>query len=266
MLLTRSQIIKSFVGEQCTGNAHQIIEMPETEFDENLERLCELSWELGPTILVILDINSMYSGSRITAKFIHNGQPVAFCGSGLLATMHYLELERGVQFDEESKIRFEVNGQDVYLGKKNDQYFLSLNADFQAMPFDLQEVEAVLGVKVVSAEELPSGYIIAEIECAERLAKLTPDLETIKLRFKPSLIVTAPGSEKISEDYAMRYFAPQYGNPEDAATGSANAYLMKYWRDKLNKNELVGRQLSAEGGLFYGSVDGSKVTLSGITQ
>lgn len=79
----------------------------------------------------------------------------------------------------------------------------------------------------------------------------------------PALIVTALGGTSVNEDYVMRYFAPQFGNSEDMATGSANAYLMKYWQLKLNKKRLSGRQLSKAGALFYGVVHGDTVTLSG---
>ena len=45
----------------------------------------------------------------------------------------------------------------------------------------------------------------------------------------------------------FRYFAPQYGSPEDAATGSAAVQLAAFWSPRLARERFTAVQLSPEG-------------------
>ncbi|WOH37427.1 PhzF family phenazine biosynthesis protein [Thalassotalea fonticola] len=62
-----------------------------------------------------------------------------------------------------------------------------------------------------------------------------------------AIIVTAKGNKS---DYVLRFFAPSIGIDEDAATGSAQCSLAKYWVEKLNKDILQVEQLSSRKGTF----------------
>jgi predicted PhzF superfamily epimerase YddE/YHI9 len=46
----------------------------------------------------------------------------------------------------------------------------------------------------------------------------------------------------------LRYFAPQYGVPEDTATGSALRVLAEYWSPRFTR--LTAEQCSPAGGLL----------------
>jgi predicted PhzF superfamily epimerase YddE/YHI9 len=58
-------------------------------------------------------------------------------------------------------------------------------------------------------------------------------------------------------------FAPAVGVPEDPVTGSAHCGLGPYWASRLGKEELVGYQASARGGMVRVRVDGDRVHLGG---
>lgn len=82
-------------------------------------------------------------------------------------------------------------------------------------------------------------------------------IEREKLR---GVIVTAQGSEY---DFVSRFFAPGSGIPEDPVTGSAHTSLAPYWGERLGRNELVGYQASARGGVVQVSSSGDRVYLKG---
>jgi PhzF family phenazine biosynthesis protein len=93
---------------------------------------------------------------------------------------------------------------------------------------------------------------------------VVPDYDAIaaitereKLR---GVIVTAQGSEY---DFISRFFAPGSGIPEDPVTGSAHTSLAPYWGERLGRNELVGYQASARGGVVQVTSAGDRVHLKG---
>ena len=74
------------------------------------------------------------------------------------------------------------------------------------------------------------------------------------------MIVTAPGS---AYDFVSRFFAPASGIPEDPVTGSAHTSLAPYWAERLGRDELVGYQASARGGVVQVVPSGDRVYLKG---
>lgn len=74
------------------------------------------------------------------------------------------------------------------------------------------------------------------------------------------VIVTAPGTEY---DFVSRFFAPGSGIPEDPVTGSAHTSLAPYWAGRLGRDDLVGYQASARGGVVQVSSAGDRVYLKG---
>ncbi|GAA1592549.1 MULTISPECIES: PhzF family phenazine biosynthesis protein [Kribbella] len=74
------------------------------------------------------------------------------------------------------------------------------------------------------------------------------------------VIVTASSSEY---DFVSRFFAPGSGIPEDPVTGSAHTSLAPYWASRLGRDELVGYQASARGGVVRVVPAGDRVYLKG---
>lgn len=257
-----NSLIRSFVAENCDGNAHKFIEL----MDYTDEAFRQLSLSASPTILVALNHSSLPLKTDIQVAFYHNGKQVQFCGSGLLAVAHYLDQHLGIDLNSRNAFYVNIHGHEIKLGMSESRYFISTDIQLRDRAVDSSNWQTLIGYAVLHAAMLEQGYVIIELESASNVAQLQPNLEHLRADKHPAVIVTAPAYGDAEEDYVMRYFAPQFGNPEDAATGSANLYLMKYWQNKLNKNDLVGRQLSKEGGLFYGDIRGSRVTLSGFTR
>ena len=74
------------------------------------------------------------------------------------------------------------------------------------------------------------------------------------------MIVTAPGD---NSDFVSRFFAPAVGVDEDPVTGSAHCTLIPYWAERLGKNELFARQVSARGGELFCELAGDRVKIGG---
>ncbi|PIE41365.1 MAG: hypothetical protein CSA49_03690 [Gammaproteobacteria bacterium] len=82
-------------------------------------------------------------------------------------------------------------------------------------------------------------------------------MQTLDLR---GVVVSAPGDDV---DFVSRCFFPKLGINEDPVTGSAHCELAPYWAKQLNRNKLVGRQLSKRTGMIHCEVTGDKVILQG---
>jgi PhzF family phenazine biosynthesis protein len=74
-------------------------------------------------------------------------------------------------------------------------------------------------------------------------------------------MVTAPGQGDV--DYVVRFFPPSVGIVEDPATGSIHCTLAPYWADRLRKQRLHARQLSARGGEMWTELAGERVKIAG---
>jgi predicted PhzF superfamily epimerase YddE/YHI9 len=104
-------------------------------------------------------------------------------------------------------------------------------------------------------------YLI-EVDSARRLRTLAPDLEGIASVGGRGVIVTSV-SDVPAYDFLYRYFAPNAGVPEDAATGSVQCALAPYWATRLRKSRLASYQASPRGGELWSAPAGPRVKILG---
>ncbi len=120
-------------------------------------------------------------------------------------------------------------------------------------------LEEALGVKVL--ETYMSRDLLAVLETENAVRELKPDFELLeRIPEALGLIVTARGTDC---DFVSRYFAPGIGINEDPVTGSSHTNLIPFWSRRLNKKELVAKQLSRRGGTLYCHDGGERVYISG---
>ena len=74
------------------------------------------------------------------------------------------------------------------------------------------------------------------------------------------VIVTSVGE---NHDFVSRFFAPKFGIPEDPVTGGAHCELIPYWSKRLNKKDMIAKQLSRRGGVIHCSYLGDRVNIGG---
>ena len=179
-------------------------------------------------------------------------RPVGFCGHGALAAafVAFAELE-----PDANELRFANHGQH-WLARRRGSL---TRADPVGLVFPRpaigrcsppEFVAACLAAQPVAAARVgdAQGYLIAELSDVAELATLQPDFALLAGATMRALIVTAADPGVGGHAFAFRYFAPQYGPPEDAATGSAAVQLAAYWQPRLGAGHLEARQLSPQGG------------------
>jgi predicted PhzF superfamily epimerase YddE/YHI9 len=74
------------------------------------------------------------------------------------------------------------------------------------------------------------------------------------------VIVTAKGADA---DFVSRLFAPRIGIAEDPVTGATHCSLIPYWAQRLGREKLYARQLSARGGELFCELAGNRVKIGG---
>ena len=101
---------------------------------------------------------------------------------------------------------------------------------------------------------------LIELASREQVEAISPDI-TAMIPGDDDVTVTAPGGENY--DFVSRFFSPGEAVWEDPVTGSAHTMLIPYWAEKLAKNQMLARQVSARGGDIRCELKGSRVLMSG---
>ncbi|MBL4827193.1 MAG: PhzF family phenazine biosynthesis protein [Spongiibacteraceae bacterium] len=94
----------------------------------------------------------------------------------------------------------------------------------------------------------------------QEVLSISPDFSQLLARSDKNVIVTAPGDNC---DFVSRFFAPLCGVDEDPVTGSAHCTLAPFWAERLGKDTLLARQVSARGGQLLCQVKGDRVEIVG---
>ena len=143
-------------------------------------------------------------------------------------------------------------------------------ATAEASPGEAAPGEAVLGEAVRQLLPVPVTAllrneldVLAVLPSADEVRAAQPDLAALRRLPVRGLIITAPGPGPDEADFVSRFFAPATGIDEDAVTGSAHCALGPYWIGRLGRQPLLGRQLSARGGVLRVAQDGDSVLLAG---
>ncbi len=181
---------------------------------------------------------------------------IELCGHATLATayvlLNYYEQDTNtVMFDTLSGILTVYRTDDLY------------EMDFPAVPSEklaitAQMIEA-LGITPLEAHK--NRDLLFVLDSEEDVEKLKPDFSKLQ-EFPEGLgvLVTAKGDHF---DFVSRAFFPKLNVNEDPVCGSAHCSLIPYWANRLNKNEMIARQLSDRSGIVHCKLEGPRVKLAG---
>jgi len=178
------------------------------------------------------------------------------CGHATLASAFVL----GLRGHQEWPVRFHTCSGMLTVARDRDHWEM----DFPAWPASACELPAALlpsrGLKTALVMKARDYLVV--VEDAEQVRALSPDIRALaKIEMGTGgAIVTAPGGDV---DYVLRFFPPSVGIDEDPATGSVHCTLVPYWAERLGKNALCARQLSARGGEFRCRMEGDRVKIAG---
>ncbi len=183
-------------------------------------------------------------------------QEVPFCGHATLAAAHILFTEynmRGVCTFQTEVGLLKVESEGEHLTLEVPALCAQPAADFEKALMDLTP-----GVFLSAFRNFENLFV--ELRDEEAVRAYQPDLARISGFHPLGLAITARGQRV---DFVSRYFAPSYGIPEDAVTGSTHATLVPFWADKLGRRDLVARQLSPRVGEIVTRIARDRVRLSG---
>lgn len=184
---------------------------------------------------------------------------VDLCGHATLASAHVLWADGHLSSGEQARFRT-LSGL-LTADQRGDW----IELDFPAEPASDVESPAYL-VEALGVEPVNVGRnrmdVIVEVSNEKTLRSLHPDMGLLARVPARGVIVTSR-SESPDYDFVSRFFGPAVGVPEDPVTGSAHCCLGPYWAERLGKDELVGYQASARGGVVRVRLDGDRVKLLG---
>src|SRR5687768_13660492 len=106
------------------------------------------------------------------------------------------------------------------------------------------------------------GDWLVELDDERTVRELAPDMAGLSRVPARGICVTARADDS-GYDFVSRFFAPAVGIDEDPVTGSAHCMLAPYWSERIGREELVGFQASARGGIVRVRYAGERVVLGG---
>jgi predicted PhzF superfamily epimerase YddE/YHI9 len=137
-----------------------------------------------------------------------------------------------------------------------------IDMDFPADPPQPSPVPDGFSLEGMSYYGRGRSDVLVELDNADRVRDLVPDLAVFAALKSRTVIVTAAG-DRPGIDCVSRVFGPNVGIPEDPVTGSAHCTLACFWGDRLGRDGLVGQQVSRRGGTVRMRRQGDRVVLGG---
>ncbi|MCB0554353.1 MAG: PhzF family phenazine biosynthesis protein [Phaeodactylibacter sp.] len=233
-------------------------------FRGNPAAVCPLKqWLPDATLQAIAAENNLSE----TAFFIPKGQDyqlrwftpaieVDLCGHATLATAHILFQHLGYRGNS---INFHSRSGLLSVAREKEHYIMDFPTDIlepALAPRPLLEALQADPVEVFLGRE---DFLVV-LESQEQVAQLRPDFRLLRQVKGRGVIVTAPGKEV---DFVSRCFFPNAGIDEDPVTGSAHTTMTPYWAERLSKQEMSARQISARGGDLKCTMLGERVAIAG---
>lgn len=184
---------------------------------------------------------------------------VDLCGHATLASAHVLWSEGHIQPEEQARFHT-LSG--LLTAEKKGEW---IEMDFPSIPqhqvVEYPHLSEWLGVRPMYVGKNNMDYIV-ELASEEMVRQMKPDLVLLRKVPARGIMVTARASTP-GYDFVSRFFAPAVGIDEDPVTGSGHCYLAPFWQQRLGKDEMIGYQASARGGVVRVRISGDRVFLGG---
>ena len=181
---------------------------------------------------------------------------IDLCGHATLASAYiyfkYIE-PTATSFIVESK----KNGT-LGVFKKNDLLFLDFPKD-NIVKDEIKDLDKIINQKILEVFRGRDDILVI-LNKEEDVANLNINFEMLKQLSTRGLIVSAEGKNC---DFVSRSFFPATGVNEDPVTGSAHTTLTPYWSEKLNKSNLIAKQISSRGGELTCEIHENRVYIGG---
>lgn len=180
---------------------------------------------------------------------------IDLCGHATLASAYVIFELLG---STESVLHFQTKGGELTVERAGKRLVL----DFPSRPAEACDAPVGLIEAIGSKpkEVLRSRDYMLVYDSEAEVRAIEPNFAEILKIPTHAIIVTAPGEDC---DFVSRFFAPEVGVFEDPVTGSAHCSLIPYWAERLGKNQMFARQVSARGGELFCEHRGDRVKIGG---
>ncbi|MCL2226522.1 MAG: PhzF family phenazine biosynthesis protein [Oscillospiraceae bacterium] len=181
---------------------------------------------------------------------------VDLCGHATLASAYVVStfVDKGAD-----TIRFESMSGTLNVSRSGDLFELDFPQRMPKVVEIAEQMGKAIGAPVLEAHL--SRDLILLVESEKVVREIEPNFEIMKKMTEYfGIVATAKGEDA---DFVSRYFTPGAGVPEDSVTGSAHSTLIPFWAQRLDKNEMVAKQLSRRGGTLYCKNCGDRVKIAG---
>ena len=253
MATQRITQVDAFTDRPFAGNPAAVCLLPEAR-DERWMQQVALEMHLSETAFLVRRDDGSYD-----LRWFTPFHEVDLCGHATLASAHVLWEEGHLPPGQQA--RFHTRSGLLTANRDGDW----IELDFPATPASPVPAPADLltGLRVAAlfCGKTIFDYLV-ELESETIVRKLTPDFTSLAAVRARGIIVTSRASSA-GFDYVCRFFAPAAGVYEDPVTGSAQSALGPYWQSKLGKDELLGYQASARGGVVRVRPRGERVRIAG---
>ncbi|MGA9362998.1 MAG: PhzF family phenazine biosynthesis protein [Bacteroidota bacterium] len=184
---------------------------------------------------------------------------VDLCGHATLASAHVLWEEGHLKPSQQA--RFHTRSGLLTADRKGEWIEMDFPATLEESTESPPGLAEALGALPKYVGKNRFDYL-AELDSEDVVRNLKPNLSALEKLPVRGVIVTA-SSDAAEYDFISRFFAPRSGVSEDPVTGSAHCCLGPFWGKRLKKDQLVGYQASARGGVVRVRLGGNRVYLQG---
>lgn len=242
-------VVDAFAEKVFEGNPAGVCVMKEWLSDDMMQKIA-IENNLSETAFAVKE------AKNYRLRWFTPGGEINLCGHATLATayviMNYVDTQVDtVQFETMSGLLTVVKNEDLY------------EMDFPTVPSEVVPVteQMIEALGVIPLETYLNRDLVFVLESEEAVLNVRPDFAKLeKISEGLGVCITAKGSEY---DFVSRGFFPKLKVNEDPVTGSLHCSLIPFWSERLEKSELVAKQLSSRGGTLYCKHEGTRVKMAG---
>lgn len=251
----RIAIVDAFTGEPFRGNPAATVLLPAYPDDARMQAIAS-EMNLPETAFAV-----PLAPNRLALRWFTPTREVPLCGHATLAMAH--DLRETGRIDAAQPIVFETLSGELVVRAEGPDLVMDFPATFPQADGQETLIRAIVGDRPHEyLGSVPMNATVVLKHEAE-VAGFAPDMAQIARVRAAGLCITAPADPGRDYDFAVRFFAPQSGIPEDPVTGSAYCTLTPYWAARLGRKTLRARQLSARGGEIVVTDAGERVLIRG---
>ena len=225
--------IDAFANKVFEGNPAAICPLNEWLSDDLMQKIATEN-NLSETAYIVPEGN----GYRI--RWFTPVHEVKLCGHATLAAAYVLFNIMGFK---ENIISFSSKSGVLTVSKNKkwlEMNFPSQEPEYCKIPSIIEEAFNKKPIECLRNED----YIVV-FENEKDIIEAKPDLSLLSELDLRGVAITSLSTKY---DFISRFYAPKYGINEDPVTGSAFTQLIPYWANKLNKKEMLAKQVSGRGG------------------